>query len=74
MKLISLFLLKRQGDLMVSSNPKAAFPFAAVIVGLWNEFPDFGKLILAHFHKECVYLVPLYPVQEEGQTNEDYYK
>lgn len=59
---------------MVSSNPKSAFAFAAVIVALWVKFPDFGKLLLANFYRECIYLIPMYLPQAEGQTNQDYYK
>lgn len=63
-----------QGDLLISSNPEAAFNYAAVIVALWNDFPDFGRLVLAHFYEVCPYLVPLYVPRTADQTTEDYYK
>lgn len=63
-----------QGDLMISSNPEAAFCYGAVIVALWNDFPDFGKLLLAHFYEDCPYLVPWYVPRSAAQTNEEYYK
>lgn len=63
-----------QGDLLISSNPEAAFNYAAVIVALWNDFPDFGKLVLAHFYEVCPYLVPWYVPRMEDQTTEEYYK
>lgn len=63
-----------QGDLMVSSNPEAAFCYAAMIVALWNDFPDFGKLVLAHFYEDCPYLLPWYVPRSAEQTNEEYYK
>lgn len=63
-----------QGDLMISSNPEAAFCYAAIIVALWNDFPDFGKLLLAHFYNSCPYLVPWYVPRSSEQTNEEYYK
>ncbi|PSN53296.1 hypothetical protein C0J52_04659 [Blattella germanica] len=63
-----------QGELTVSSKPEAAFAIAAVIEALWADFPDFGELVLAHFYKECPYLVPLFMPQIEGQSNEDYYR
>ncbi|XP_046389622.1 mRNA export factor GLE1 [Ischnura elegans] len=66
--------LVKQGEQTVSSKPDAAFAIAAVIVALWNEFPDFGMLLIAHFHKECPYLVPFYIPQREGQSDEEYYK
>lgn len=63
-----------QGDLIVSSNPESAYCLSAVIVALWIDFPDFGKLILAHFQKEVPYLVPMYPVMVSGQNEQDYFK
>lgn len=63
-----------QGDLLISSNPEAAFNYAAILVALWNDFPDFGKLVLAHFYEVCPYLVPWYVPRIADQTTEDYYK
>ncbi|CAG9789427.1 unnamed protein product [Diatraea saccharalis] len=63
----------RQGDLLVSSNPEAAFPLAAVAVALWSQFPTFGKLLEANFHKQCPYLVPMFLPQKEGQTDMEFY-
>ncbi|XP_025834819.1 nucleoporin GLE1-like, partial [Agrilus planipennis] len=63
-----------QGDLMISSNPEAAFCYATIILSLWNQFPEFGKLFLLHLHKECIYLIPFYPPRLADQTDEDYYK
>ncbi|XP_026494342.2 mRNA export factor Gle1 [Vanessa tameamea] len=63
----------RQGDLLVSSNPEAAFPLAAVTVALWSQFPEFGKLLEAYFHRQCPYLVPMMLPQKEGQTDKEFY-
>nr|SVE72340.1 EOG090X0755 [Daphnia similis] len=63
-----------QGEDQVNVNPKAAFPIAAIITELWLEFPVFGRLVLAHFYRQCPYLVPYYLPQQEGQSIEDYYK
>ncbi|XP_047994768.1 mRNA export factor Gle1 [Leguminivora glycinivorella] len=63
----------RQGDLLVSSNPEAAFPLAAVTAALWSQFPEFGKLLEAYFHRFCPYLVPMFLPQKEGQTDKDFY-
>ncbi|KAK3930721.1 Nucleoporin GLE1 [Frankliniella fusca] len=63
----------RQGASTVSSKPEAAFAIAAVMVALWQEFPDWGQLLLAHFHLECPYLVPIFWPQLEGQSNKEYY-
>ena len=64
----------RQGEDVVSSNPDSAFAIAAVIVALWREFPKFGRLFLAHYFQMCPYLVPYYVPQQEGQSDQDYYK
>nr|CAG4643238.1 EOG090X0755 [Ilyocryptus agilis] len=66
--------LVQQGEDQVNVNPKAAFPIAAVIIELWLEFPTFGRLVLSHFYKRCPYLVPYYIPQQEGQTDEQYYR
>lgn len=58
----------------MSSKPEAAFAIAGIVVSLWIEFQDFGKLILAHFQRECPYLIPAFMPQVEGQSNEDYYR
>lgn len=63
----------RQGDLLVSSNPEAAFPLASVTAALWSQFPEFGKLLEAYFHRECPYLVPMFLPQKEGQTDKEFY-
>lgn len=63
----------RQGDLLVSSNPESAFPLATVTVALWSQFPEFGKLLEAYFHRQCPYLVPMYLPQKEGQTDKEFY-
>ncbi|XP_028167101.1 mRNA export factor Gle1 [Ostrinia nubilalis] len=63
----------RQGDLLVSSNPEAAFPLAAVTAALWSQFPIFGKLLEANFYRQCPYLVPMFLPQKEGQTDKEFY-
>ncbi|XP_053684569.1 mRNA export factor Gle1 [Sabethes cyaneus] len=63
-----------QADTMISSNAPAAFPIAAIIVALWQRYPDFGRFFLAYLHKECPYLVPYFLPQLEGQSHEDYFK
>lgn len=63
-----------QGDLIVSSKPETAFCLAAVLTALWIDLPEFGKLVLAHFQKEVPYLVPMYPVMVQAQSDQDYFK
>ncbi|KAL0102252.1 hypothetical protein PUN28_018650 [Cardiocondyla obscurior] len=66
--------LVSQGETLVSSKPETAFPIAAIIVALWNDHLDFGDLFLAHLHETCPFTVPVFLQQQEGQSNEDYYK
>ncbi|KYM76071.1 Nucleoporin GLE1 [Atta colombica] len=63
-----------QGETLVSSKPEMAFPVAMIVVALWNEHPDFGELFLAHLHEACPFTIPIFLQQQEGQSNEDYYK
>lgn len=63
-----------QGDTMVSSNPESAFPYASVMLSLWNDFPDFGRLVLAYFYQFCPYLIPMYVPKQASQSEEEYYK
>ncbi|KAG7208900.1 hypothetical protein KM043_015081 [Ampulex compressa] len=63
-----------QGETLVSSKPEMAFPIAAVTIALWNEHPDFGDLLLAHFYNVCPFTVPVFIPKTEGQSNEDYYR
>lgn len=63
-----------QGDLMISSQPEAAFCYATIIVSLWNDFPPLGELILGHFYKSCPYLVPYYIPRNVDESDEEFYK
>ena len=66
--------MQEQADSQVSSNPKAAFPFAAVMVSLMNQSRDMKDLILGYFFIQCPYLIPYYPAQEQGQSTEEYFR
>ena len=67
-----------QGADVVSSKPEYAFSMGFSVVVLWQEFPDFGDLFLAHLYEACPYLVPRrvnledYPSQEEGYRAQGY--
>ncbi|KAL6426770.1 hypothetical protein ACFW04_009244 [Cataglyphis niger] len=63
-----------QGETLVSSKPEMAFPVAMIVVALWNEHADFGELFLARLHEACPFTIPIFLPQQEGQSNEDYYK
>ncbi|KMQ90590.1 nucleoporin gle1 [Lasius niger] len=63
-----------QGETLVSSKPEMAFPVAMIVVALWNEHVDFGELFLARLHETCPFTIPIFLPQQEGQSNEDYYK
>lgn len=63
-----------QGDTSISSKPELAFPFAAIAVALWNDWPDFGELILAFFRTKCPFFIPILPKTQPGQSEDDYVK
>lgn len=63
----------RQGEEQVSSSHKAAFPIAAVIVGLWSKDEAFGELLLGHFFAKCPSLVPYHMSRQQGQSDQEYY-
>lgn len=67
------YSFQNQADSMVSSSPTSAYPIAAVIVAIWQLFPDVGKLFLAYLYTQCPYLVPFFIPQIQGQSNEDYF-
>ncbi|XP_017781545.1 PREDICTED: nucleoporin GLE1 [Nicrophorus vespilloides] len=62
-----------QGEI-ISSNAVAAYPYATTILSLWNNFPDFGKLFMAHLHSECPYIVPIYFPKTVDQSDQEYYQ
>ncbi|XP_037076524.1 LOW QUALITY PROTEIN: nucleoporin GLE1-like [Pollicipes pollicipes] len=64
----------RQGEDVVSSKPEAAFALAAVLCALTLEFPELAELTLAHCQARCPYLVPMYPPQLDGDSDEAYYR
>lgn len=63
-----------QGQDTVSVKPDAAFPIALIVLALWADFPQFGDLLMAVFHRVCPYLIPIYWIKEEGMSDEDYYR
>ena len=66
--------LVNQGETLVSSKPKMAFPIAAIIVALWSDHSDFGDLLLSHFYNVCPFTVPIFMPRMVGQSDDDYYK
>lgn len=70
----SIFPLQSQADDSFSSTNKQVYTYAAVIVAIWQKFPDFGNLFLALLYKACPYLVPYFIPQVSDQSLEDYSK
>lgn len=62
-----------QGSSLISSRPESAFPLAAVTVALWSQFPEFGCLLEANFHRLCPYIVPMFLPQKENMSDKDFY-
>jgi len=63
---------QKQGEDQVASQSDAAFPTAAVAVGIWSEFPELGDLILAHFYSACPVLVPFYLPQGKDMSTAEH--
>lgn len=59
--------------LLVPAKPEDAFCLASIIVALWNEFPDFGSVVMGYIMKKCPYTIPAYWPQYKGQSDKDYY-
>jgi hypothetical protein len=51
-----------------------AFPFAAIAVALWNDWPDFGSLLLARFRKKSPFFIPVFFMPHKEQSEEEYCK
>lgn len=65
--------LAKQGEEVVSSDPKSAFPAATLALALWDRYPDFGPLLLGYMFECCPFLVPLHPSRVEGSSDSEYY-
>jgi len=66
--------LAKQGEEVVSSDPKSAFPAATLAVALWDRFPEFGTLLLAYMFECCPFLVPVHPQRTEGESDKQWYE
>ncbi|KAI8749245.1 nucleoporin GLE1 [Biomphalaria glabrata] len=67
-------MLVKKGEEQVTSKHESAFAIAAVVVGLWVNFPIIGELFLAHLYVLCPYVLPYYATRQDGQSNTDYFK
>ncbi|ESO97958.1 hypothetical protein LOTGIDRAFT_209149 [Lottia gigantea] len=67
-------MIVKKGSEQVASKHETAFGIAAVTVGIWCNSPDFGDLILAHFHQACPYTVPVSLPKLDEQSIETYHK
>jgi len=65
--------LAKQGEDVVSSDNKSAFPAATFALAIWDKFPEFGTLLLAYMFEMCPFLVPFHPLQTAGQTEKEHY-
>lgn len=64
--------LVKQADSIISVDPKHAFPIAAMIVAVWQRYPDIGQLCMAHLYKESPYLAPYFLPHRAGQSSADF--
>ncbi|KAA8497138.1 Nucleoporin GLE1 [Porphyridium purpureum] len=58
----------------ITLHSDSAFPVAAVLAALMAVYPDIKDLLIAHFHRECIYTVPMYVRRSPDQSQEDYYQ
>jgi len=65
--------LAKQGEDVVSSDSKSAFPAATFALAIWEKFPEFGTLLIAYMFEMCPFLVPFHPLQTAGQTDKEHY-
>ena len=65
--------LAKQGEDVVSSDHKSAFPAATFALAIWAQFPEFGSLLLAYMFEMCPFLVPHHPQQTAAQTDKEHY-
>ncbi len=73
---VNLFAAKmvRQGEDQIASTTQAAFPVAALAVGMWTEFNEIGHHLLAHFYSVCPILVPMYVNRTKDMSEAEYMK
>lgn len=48
------------------------FFVAALIVSLWQKFPEFGEILKAVLYRECSFLIPFKPLMLNNQSREDF--
>jgi nucleoporin GLE1 len=57
------------GGKQVLSVPRAAFPMGAIISLLWEQYPAFGDLFLAHLMEKCPYIAGYYPTKQADESD-----
>ena len=65
--------LANQGEQIVTSDHRLAFPAATFALAIWDKFPEFGNLLVANILVRCPFLAPHHPQQTAGQSDRDYY-
>lgn len=63
MNTLFYFILKSVG----TKQKDIALTMAPIIVLLWSQFPNFGKIFLAQLQEKCPYIVPYYPKKEDDE-------
>lgn len=48
------------------------FIYASLIISLWQDNSDFGKIFLSLLYKECPFLYPYVPKKLSGQSDDDF--
>lgn len=61
-----------QAKLQVSRTKNTAFAYAAIVVGLSQQYPAFLEIFLGVITKKCPWTVPIYLARGKDQSEEDY--
>lgn len=53
-------------------DPNITFYVAALIIAIWQQFPEFGEILKAVLYKECPFLIPFKPPMINNMSNEEF--
>ncbi|CAG2181518.1 unnamed protein product, partial [Oppiella nova] len=68
------FCISLASKMFVSVSTKQkdiSLTMAPIVVFLWQRFPTFGQIFMAHMHDKCPYLVPYYPKRDAEDTDDN---
>jgi len=63
-----------RGDSQIHVQQASAFPVGLVAAYLCAKNPTLTDILLAHFHKACIYTIPMYAPKPSSQSDIDFMK